>query len=584
MAAYSFWAGSLISASAQTNIVIPVNQVWKYMAASDAGFCLTGTGWERTGYDDLAWPSGPGGFTGGESTPATLTSLEGLLNTTSLPAPVLGSGRPQYFRTHFTLLTTNNLSLILSNRIDDQAVFYINGVRIADYRHPDDPESCSPGGAGGDEATVWIVITLTSDQVGGIIQTGDNLIAASVHQSAATSSDMVFVCALSTSTNAAPPPVVGMPAIFVNGQFITNGASTNRGPAQVSMLTSFTNGTITYSLDGSDPRFSATLYEGPFTVRKSSQIRTLAYNSDFTKAAEGNLVNLVLLPVLSATTLGGGTVTVDPPEGPYFSDSTASVTATPEPGWTFLGWNGDLSGTNPIASVVVSGDRCVEAVFGSRLSTSVPVGSGAIAVEPLAALYPFGAQIKLTAIPQAGNYFGFWGNAASGTTAQLDFLMMDANSAIAAVFYALGAGQATVNVIPRGNGRVVLSPAHAYYPVGQRLTVTSVPETGQEFTGWSGAMTGATNPLALTVNQSLTLTANFTTKPLLSFSRCGNGEAQGALLGLAGALGDAYEIQVSSNLVQWSNWTTVTNTFGTTRFRDPSQASPRFYRATQPEF
>src|SRR5437763_15728835 len=117
---------SAILGSAQSVNIIPVNQTWKYMAnTNDQMFCLTGTGWETTAYDDSAWPSGPGGFTGGDNTAATLTSLAGLLNTTSLPAPTAGGGRPQYFRTHFTLASTNGLSLVLSNRIDDQAIFYI---------------------------------------------------------------------------------------------------------------------------------------------------------------------------------------------------------------------------------------------------------------------------------------------------------------------------------------------------------------------------------------------------------------------------------------------------------------------------
>src|SRR5437773_9933266 len=87
-AALACLLASLTTVNAQTFNIFPVDHVWKYMAtASDTTFCLNGTGWETTGYDDSAWPSGPGGFTGGENTPATLTSLAGLLNTTTLPAP-----------------------------------------------------------------------------------------------------------------------------------------------------------------------------------------------------------------------------------------------------------------------------------------------------------------------------------------------------------------------------------------------------------------------------------------------------------------------------------------------------------------
>jgi len=211
MAALTCLAASLTPARAQIDIVIPVNQVWKYMAtADDTNFCLNGTGWETTGYNDSAWPSGPGGFTGGEDTAATLTSLSGLLNTTSLPPPSLSSGRPQYFRTHFNLGATNGLSLIVSNRYDDQAVFYINGTRVGHFNHPADPEVCTITTASGGEATTWALIILSPAQLGGILHSGtDNVLAVSVHQNNAASGDMVFVCALSSTTNAISPPQPG---------------------------------------------------------------------------------------------------------------------------------------------------------------------------------------------------------------------------------------------------------------------------------------------------------------------------------------------------------------------------------------
>ena len=186
-------AGEITSAVAQRANIFQNTNVWKYMATpSDTAFCLNGTGWETSGFDDSSWPSAPGGFTGGETSAASLVGV----TTTTLPAPTPSQGRPQYFRTHFTMGSIANTSLILSNRIDDQAVFYLNGTRVADYRHPTNPEDCTPGGAGGDEATVWIVITLTAQQLAGILQTGDNVLAVSVHQNATGSSDMVFVCQL----------------------------------------------------------------------------------------------------------------------------------------------------------------------------------------------------------------------------------------------------------------------------------------------------------------------------------------------------------------------------------------------------
>jgi len=378
---------------------------------------------------------------------------------------------------------------------------------------------------------------------------------------------------------------IGTPAIFVDGQFVITAAHTNRGSAQISLLTSFTNGLIIYTLDGTDPRISAKLYQAPFLLKSSTDIRALAYNSDFSRAVEADPLDFVVVPTISASSKGGGTVAIDPPDGAYFPNSTAILTATASDGWTFLGWNGDASGTNPVVSVAAANDRCVEAVFGTALHTNVPVGSGSILMEPALGLYPYGARVRLTAAPQLGGYFGFWGNAASGTGAVLDFTVSNANATIAAVFFTLSSGQNALTVIPQGSGQVAVSPLQNYYSLGQRVTLTANAEPGQDFTGWSGSTNGISNPLIITMNQSKTLAATFTKRPHLAFTKCGNGAGiESYQFTFASPLANEYDISVSSNLVDWSDWLTVTNSFGSLFFRDAaaSNSSARFYRAVSP--
>ena len=84
--------------------------------------------------------------------------------------------------------------------------------------------------------------------------------------------------------------------------------------------------------------------------RASATLRAVAYNADFTQAVPSDPVEIIILPALGTTTAGGGSVAVDPPAGAWSSNGTAVVTATPAPGWTFLQWLGDATGTNPIAS------------------------------------------------------------------------------------------------------------------------------------------------------------------------------------------------------------------------------------------
>jgi len=162
-----------------------------------------------------------------------------------------------------------------------------------------------------------------------------------------------------------------------------------RGSAEITLLTTFTNGTILFTLDGSDPAISPNLYSGPFIVQNTVTLRAVAYTADFTRSVQSDPLTIVILPTLTATTDGGGSVTIDPPAGDYFSNSLAVVTATPLPGWIFLYWLGDATGTNPIANFTMTQDKQVKAVFGTTLSTNT-VGAGNIALNPLLNFYPYG--------------------------------------------------------------------------------------------------------------------------------------------------------------------------------------------------
>ncbi len=61
---------------------------------------------------------------------------------------------------------------------------------------------------------------------------------------------------------------------------------------------------------------------------------------------------------------GSGTVTRSPNRG-YYCGQEVTLTAVPTEGWVFLGWGGDLSGTDPVRTLSVTGDMNVTAQFSS---------------------------------------------------------------------------------------------------------------------------------------------------------------------------------------------------------------------------
>jgi uncharacterized repeat protein (TIGR02543 family) len=70
---------------------------------------------------------------------------------------------------------------------------------------------------------------------------------------------------------------------------------------------------------------------------------------------------------LTVNAVGNGTVTKEPDEDMYDCDDKVTLTATADPGWSFSGWSGDLSGvTDPLTetiSVTMTGSRVITATF-----------------------------------------------------------------------------------------------------------------------------------------------------------------------------------------------------------------------------
>ncbi|HEX8411963.1 MAG TPA: InlB B-repeat-containing protein [Thermoanaerobaculia bacterium] len=66
----------------------------------------------------------------------------------------------------------------------------------------------------------------------------------------------------------------------------------------------------------------------------------------------------------------------------------------------------------------------------------------------------------------------------------------------------------TTNV--SGSGSVSRSPNATTYASGTVVTLTATPASGFQFAGWSGDLTGTTNPATITMNASKTVTATFT--------------------------------------------------------------------------
>jgi uncharacterized repeat protein (TIGR02543 family) len=65
----------------------------------------------------------------------------------------------------------------------------------------------------------------------------------------------------------------------------------------------------------------------------------------------------------------------------------------------------------------------------------------------------------------------------------------------------------TTNVV--GNGTVTLNPPGGVYDAGTVVTLTAAPDPGWQFDGWSGDLSGSTNPTTINMNSNKSVTATF---------------------------------------------------------------------------
>src|SRR5262245_11011841 len=178
---------ALSDAAAQTTLFAR-NSVWRYR---DTATALPGS-WNQPGYDDSAWPAGPGGLGYGDPCIAT-------------PVPFGPSSSARWITTHFRISFTLPVapatltSLTFEANYDDGFVAYLNGVEVARRSMPAGPVSYGTL-ALNHEGGTYETIDLTSS-TGALVQ-GANVLAIEVHQRSADSSDLAWDGSLSYATSA----------------------------------------------------------------------------------------------------------------------------------------------------------------------------------------------------------------------------------------------------------------------------------------------------------------------------------------------------------------------------------------------
>ena len=214
--------------------VFGVTNSWRYYYTT-----LDGVNWTSPKYSDLGW-SGPGpGLLWVDTRGAAYVPEIAPKNTGMPSSAATGQPYPTYYlRTHFNFPgPVAGASLMLSNFVDDGAIFYLNGGIVYNLRLGAPPQSYT------NKATGYACASLaSSDPCNGNACTncadvftlppalltnlvvGDNVLAVEIHNYTAASPDITFGTALFMSLGApapTPPAVTLSPA----GQWIAPGGA-----------------------------------------------------------------------------------------------------------------------------------------------------------------------------------------------------------------------------------------------------------------------------------------------------------------------------------------------------------------------
>jgi len=190
---------------------------------------------------------------------------------------------------------------------------------------------------------------------------------------------------------------------------------------------------------------------------------------------------------------------VVPSDSTYDERTVVELSAIPDENFVFTGWSGDISGTaNPI-SISVDSNITVTANFlqGFNLVTHASKGT----VTPAEGTFLDGDEVTLTATPDNNYHFEKWSGDVESTENPVTFIM-DGDKDITAHFYKTYQLNITAE-----HGTV--EPESGEYKADTQMVLMAYPDEGYKFVAWNGTVSGIVNPLSITLNRDMSITAIF---------------------------------------------------------------------------
>ena len=204
---------------------------------------------------------------------------------------------------------------------------------------------------------------------------------------------------------------------------------------------------------------------------------------------------------LNVTSSEGGTVSTN--GGTYDEGTTITVTATPDEGYEFTGWEGFDSGEASLTITLIE-DQILNALFSPVVSLFTITVTATVGgrVSTAGGTFEQGTVIEVIATPEQGYEFSGWeGNDSVETTLSIT---LSSTLSLQAIFDEIKTYTLTVSSVQGGS----VSTQGGEFPEGTSVSITAMPEEGYQFQGWDESDSLETT-ITVTMTSDLVLTPLF---------------------------------------------------------------------------
>ena len=264
---------------------------------------------------------------------------------------------------------------------------------------------------------------------------------------------------------------------------------------------------------------------------------------------------------ITINTVGGGTVEEEVIQAKTTEHSHASIvkfTAVPDYGWEFVEWDGDITGIDPEVEIEIKEELEFTAIF-ERVDFSVTVhveGDGEVTqeiVQPKTTEndYPFETQLQLTATPETGWEFVEWSGDASGSD-NVIIIDVDEEKEITATFKRSDF-LVTINIDGKGDVTQEIIQSKTIsdeYPYETQVRLTAKPQSGWEFSNWSGFKNSKDRVIDIQIDDNITLDVLFKKIPIVETLPVTKITYDGALTG--GKVTTESNVEILDKGICWS--------------------------------